>query len=881
MIVALDLETTGVDTQKDTIIEIALYKFDEVTFEILESFSTLINPQISIPEVVSNITNIFDEDVKDAPIFDDVMRKKIKDFIWDAPLLWHNTPFDRDMLLSHKVDIEQNIILDTFVLANIILFEQKSLNLWNLCESLEIPMGAAHRASDDTLATILLFQKITSLFQKLPKSQKEVLGYIFFLSGNASFSWYHHYFWFSKEIISQEKFIKKILSPHTQEKSSPLTEVDLSPLTMSTIQELFQGFPDSEIRENQLQMTKSVSEAFFEGKHMVIEAPTWVGKTFAYLIPSIYAARYHKKSVVISTNTKALQDQIFYKDLDFLSKHLPLSFSYTKLKWRKNYLSFLLYFKALFEQKNHEYQHIMFLSKITLWLFVTEFWELDELNFYPGEYMYIDEIHSDSFLVTHQENPYKNHEFYVQARNKAQESNIIVINHSLLLQDVVKTPSLFGQDYFLVVDEAHNLEDSATDAWMKKFSLKSLKDTIDVIQKTLKKQKNIVDNLDNIFQTLFLQVEFLFDLLRDFAMKKNTFGNEIFSCYLDNGWYQDNKHVRELSQEVSWLGMEISEKLQTLPEETYGLIKNALGHFLEVLDIIHITGKKESLLSYIPVFTLQKSWNHDLSYTILVPGNELKKLLWDKLDGVVLTSATLQIQDDFRYISNTLFLKDFSFLALKSDFDYSKQALLFLPTDLGSIKYKNPKIIDFLSQFFSTIGGKWLLLATSYAAIKELYLELNLLLKKKNITLLAQWVSGSKFKVANYFTHHSEHSILLGTESFWEWIDFPGEILKYLVIHKFPFMVPTDPIFLARSQLYKDAFWEYSIPKAILKTKQWFWRLIRRKSDTGIVVLLDDRIHSNWGKRLLDSFPKDIKMKSSSSKSFLDILQKNLNYYEE
>lgn len=179
MIVALDLETTWVDSKNDKILEVALVKFDENTFEIIDTFSTLINPWIPIPEVISNITNIFDQDVVNAPFFDDEQKDKIEKFIEDSPILWHNTNFDRDFLLKNGIDIEENIVLDTFTLANIIFPYEKSLNLGNLCQSFWIDLKDAHRALDDTIGTIKLFQKITQSFQELSQEKRYFTIYLF------------------------------------------------------------------------------------------------------------------------------------------------------------------------------------------------------------------------------------------------------------------------------------------------------------------------------------------------------------------------------------------------------------------------------------------------------------------------------------------------------------------------------------------------------------------------------------------------------------------------------------------------------------------------------------------------------------------------------
>lgn len=875
MIIALDLETTGIDPKNDKILEVALIKFDENTFEILDTYSTLVHPGIPIPEIISNITNIFDEDVKQAPFFDDIQKQKIEDFIQDFPILWHNTNFDRDFLLQNGVDIKENIVLDTFVLANIIFPYEKSLNLWNLCESFWIVLADAHRALDDTKATIALFQIITQKFLDLSSDKKDILNFIFSQTPIQAFSFYKHLFGFSKEILDEEKFIKKILKTigkyTSKEKQKIFFEKEV---TNDLIQEIFLSLPNSELRENQLQMSYKIREVLFENKKIAIEAPTGVGKTFAYLIPSLLKSLKHDEQVVISTNTKALQDQIYYKDLQFLEQNFPYTFQYSKLKWRKNYLSVLRYFEFILDRGGFQVEEIWFLAKVSLWLFDTKLWELDELNFYPHEQYYVKNIHSDHFLVLFESNEYKQYEYIFKARNHALTAQIVIINHSLLIQDKASSQPIFGHIQNLIIDEWHNIEDTLTDAMIKSFSLQSLEDSIHHVENTLKKQNFPIDNIDKKLENFFLQVSFLFDLFFHYAQKQNTFGNEVFQTLIQGDFFTQQENIQNLCQTIEVQYIEIFNHLQTSPDKVFQSLKTEIWNLEEMVQIMKICTTKESSETYIPIFSIQKNGNNILYYTVLNPGKFLQSILWESVHRVAITSATLQINNSFQYIKNALHLDDFDFLSLQSDFDYSTQALLFIPNDLGSIKYNNPKINEFILSFLTLTKGKTLVLLTSFNAIRDLYLTLNLPLKKLWTTILAQWVWWSKHKIANHFKKHSATSVILGTDSFWEGVDIPGDDLRYLFIHKFPFLVPTDPIFKARGQLYKDAFLEYSIPKAIIKTRQWFGRLIRTKQDTGIVILLDDRYFStSWGWLMRASFPEDIKIKIGSSANFLELLK--------
>ncbi|MDD5770345.1 MAG: helicase C-terminal domain-containing protein [Candidatus Gracilibacteria bacterium] len=875
MLIALDLETTGLEKEKDKIIEIALIKFDENTFEIIETFETLINPLIPIPEVISNITNIFDTDIIQAPVLNSELKQKIENFIGNNPILGHNTNFDRDFLIKNGIQIEENLVLDTFILSNIILLYEKSLNLGSLCESLDLELTDAHRALGDTIGTIKLFKELFKKFTGLEKEKKELLNFLFSKSNSKSFKYYKDLFFNNIELINEEDFIKKtlkIIGKYNKENNSKQEEIE--EYNFKTIKEIFENLPNSELRQNQLEMSLKIDDSLKNDKKIVIEAPTGVGKTFAYLIPGVIYALKNKEQVIISTNTKALQDQIFYKDLEFLNKNLSYNFSFSKLKGKRNYFSISRYFNYLFNNSLLDIDETTFFSKICLWLFDTKFGELDELNYYPKEYFFQRNISGDHFLVLFESNEYKLYEHLYKARTIAQNSNIVIINHSLLIQDSTSSQPLFGQIKNLIVDEAHNLEDTTTDALKKTFSLQSLQESIDKILNIISKSNFVIENLDNKFNNLFGLVALSFDLFFDYAIKQNTFGNESYEALLEKDFYLENKDIVNLSNNIEISLIEIFNHLQTSPDKIYNLLKTEISNLEEVLQILKIAFDKKSILSYIPIFSYNKLGNNTLSYTILNPGNFLNLTLWQKIDSIVLTSATIKINDNFEYIKNILDLIDFEFLAFESDFDYSKQALLFIPNDLGSIKYNNPKINEFILSFLQIVLGNTLVLLTSFNSIKDLFLTLNIPLKKLGTSILAQGVGGSKHKIANHFKKYSSSSVILGTDSFWEGVDIPGDDLKYLFIHKFPFLVPTDPIFKARGKLYNDSFRDYSIPKAIIKTKQGFGRLIRTKKDTGIIILLDDRYFStNWGITMKSSFPHNINIKIGSSQSFLDLIK--------
>lgn len=884
MIVAIDLETTWLDNKKDKIIEIALVKFDENTFEILDEYTTFIYPEVAIPELISNITNIFDDDVFSAPTIDEISNK-IKEFIWISPILWHNVYFDRDFLIQNNINIENNVIIDTFFLANIVCFSEKSLNLEFLCNTLWIPLVWAHRALNDVKATILLFNKLVEKFKNLSDLNKNLLYYIFSKSNDLNINFLRQYLFSSYKlnILSKEDFEKEILNivwkynfdnqieykriQNLKENKKYKKNIDF--------QTIYTSLWSIEKRENQLKMTNIVYSSLNDKINSVIEAPTWVWKSFAYLIPSINFSSQYWQKVFVSTKTKVLQDQLFFKDLSFLKDKLDIDFSYTKLKWKSNYFCLQSFFEDLWEY-NIEYEKISFLSKILLWLNETEFWELDELSYYSKEYYYLKFINSDSFWVLTDNNIYKNWEFLFKARQNMTTSDIIIINHSMLFSDIALENSNLWTIKNLIIDEAHSIEDSVTDSLKKSFNKKTLDEIFSSIEKKLDNKKikkiDFLNKKDSIVDNVVLLLDYCLNYINQKVQNNNFYKTVLI--------WKDFFWELTFEQIITKLNLDFIDIVDLLTNisTVYEIDLTRDISWLELINkILKIVFDSSSFEEYISILNFSDYNWVSIEFTLLNPWKYLEQNLWSKVDSVILTSATLDIWDNFSYFKNILSLKDeyFKFYTFLSDFNYKEQATLFIPNNLWSVKNNSKIVIEFLKEFYSSVRWNTLTLFTSFNSIKDVYTSLNFYMKKLWINLYPQWILWWKLKLINFFLENSNNSILLWTDSFWEWVDIPGEDLKYLVIYKIPFSVPTDPIFLARSSLFKNAFTEYSIPKSIIKLKQWFWRLIRSKKDKWIVILLDDRIYStDWWKAFYKAFPDNINTKVWSSKVFIDLFTK-------
>lgn len=871
MIICFDLETTGLDKYNDRIIEIAMIKFDEKTYKVIDTFNSLVNPETSIPDLISNITNITDNDVVWAPILDD-LKNEILDFVWDCPLLGHNIHFDVDFFINNWINVKQNVTIDTFFLANFLSFNEPSLNLEMLCNSFWIWFEWAHRALNDAKATIELFKKLSEKFNKLPKIKKHLLYYIFNKSEDINVSFLREFLFNNIDSnLSFKDFESKILKVVGKLDTEEQLIIDKN-IDNKNMSNMFDILWNVEKRDNQLKMTNMIMDSFSKKKKVVIEAPTGLWKSFAYLIPSVVHSIKSWEKVFVSTKTKALQDQLYWRDLCFLKDNLWLNFNYTKLKWKKNYLSIKLFFDE-FWIDDINYSKVWFLSKILLWLYKTKYWELDEINFFWQEFSFLRSINSDNFSVLTEKNDYRRYEYLFKARVRLESSNVIIINHSLLFSDINSETSVLWKIQNLVIDEWHNIEDSVTDSLRLSYSLNGIIEQFDIIEKILTKinakKIEFLQFKENLISKLELLDDYWFNYLDLKVRDKQS-----YKLTLLKPDFFDNADFSSLLKKVELDFMDIVDKLAI--EEEYDFTKE-IGIIQGTLDIIKIMLDKNADKKYIRIVNYSDNFGISFEYTLLNPWEYLRDNLWNKLKTCILTSATLQIWGEFDYFKKLLFLDDFNFYSFDSDFDYKRQATLFIPTDIWNIKNNTEEMVNFLWKFFKIVRWKVLTLLTSYAIIKKIYTSLNTDLKKEGIKLYAQWVAWSKIKLLSFFLDNPNNSILLWTNSFWEWIDIPWDDLKYLVIHKFPFAVPTDPIFQARSVFFKDPFLEYSVPKAIIKLKQWFWRLIRTKSDNWIVILLDDRIVSTaWWNKFFDAFPSEINIKKWKINNFLDILEKKL-----
>lgn len=873
MFVVLDLETTGLSVKDDAIIELALLKIDRHTFREVDRFTTLVFPGKEISDLISQITWIQNKDVVWAPTFSQV-KAQVQEFIEGFPIIGHNISFDLRFLEAHGIDISKNPSIDTFFLANFLCYDIKSLNLWYLCEYFSIDLENAHRALADTLATAQVFQKLIEKLQKLSEGELDFVRYYFWICQDTWVRLLRDTYLPKKEALSQEKLFEiymHILGKNIQD----ITDISHSKNQLD-VGVILANIPWFEPRESQKIMLDKVDKTLNHGEKCMIEAPTWIGKTFAYLLPALKYSLSTGEPVHISTSTKALQDQIYFNDLAFLKQHFPEDFSYTKLKGKRNYLSILALSEFLESNSHSPAAMVSFLLKVFFWSMKTEFWELDDLDFYGEEWGFVSQIHAGSVAVFDESNPYSSLEFVQRARKRAKKSNIIITNNHILFQDIISEGSLLWGVKNLILDEAHALEDVVTQSLKKSLWFASFQTLTQKIDQKIQKYKIVLETFALQKQQMLYDMAELFSIFEGALFENFSLDAKYKTLLLQESFFSEREELGMLAKKIFDLAEGLKKWLQDCDEEVALKFQSEIQEISFCQQVIAEVFFHRDFQKSFYYIAHDENKGTQLFSSVLHPGSFLQEYLWSKLESVVITSATLQMGDDFAYIRKMLHLEDFETLTLPSDFDYEKQALLYIPQDLGSVKNNVSQILTFLDVFFRTVRGRTLVLFTAFFMIREVFSQLKSSLESENIHLHAQSISGSKHKQIDAFKKHPENSILLGTDTFWEGIDIPGEDLQYLIIHKIPFQVPTDPVFQARSRLFQDSFQEYAIPKSILKLKQGFWRLIRTKKDTWIVVFLDDRIRNTpWGQKYYQAFPENIKIRTGTTQKLLEILSKH------
>lgn len=904
-IVALDIETTGLDPSSDSIIEIGAIRFSGRRIE--DEWSTLVNPNRLIPSLITQLTGITNEMVRNAPPVRSVI-KELEDFIGDCPVLGHNISFDLSFLERAGLKFYGEVI-DTFELASVLLPTASRYSLGALGQILGLLLPATHRALDDARLTQAVFTRLYEKAQTLPI---ELIAELVRLS--EPFEWGAG--WVFEQILRANKHASRSSAASLTfqppaiylKTGEPLSPVDPPvPLDPDEIAALLEpGGPFShyyenfETRQQQVEMLRAVVRALSNSQHLLVEAGTGTGKSFAYLVPAAVWALQNHHRVVISTNTINLQDQLINKDVPDVRAALNLDLRAIVLKGRNNYLC-PRKLEKMRQNGPENADQMRVLAKILVWLLEGGSGDRTEINLHgPVERDIWDRLSAEDEGCKSEVCLGRmggNCPFFL-AHQAAQHAHLIVVNHALLLADAISGNRVLPEYNYLILDEAHHLEEATTNALSYRVTQSDLQRLLKDLGGT---SSGVLGRMLNVLSKILSPADFAaFDQAvqrcTDLAFRLEHDFKQFFlsiASFLEDqregnpiGIYgQQERVTRATRTQPGWAEIEMT---WDTAGETCKLLLNLLAQFYKTIgelegavpeELEDAQGELGNLYrrlaeaeTYITalvsnplpdtVYWLEVQPNRNQLVLQMAPlqiGSLMEEYLWHQKSSVILTSATLTTDDSFDYLRERLYADEAEELVLGSPFDYENSALLYLVNDIpepSDINNYQRAVENTLIRLSKATNGRLLALFTSYAQLRRTSQAIAPALAEAGIIVYEQGEGASANALLETF-RDADKAILLGTRAFWEGVDIPGAALSVLVIVKLPFDVPSDPIIAARSETFEDPFNQYNLPEAILRFRQGFGRLIRTQSDRGVVAILDRRVLTKrYGKLFIQSLPQ-------------------------
>lgn len=916
----LHFKTTG-NEPSDEIIQVSFVSLSD-NLNVEREYCTFVRPSASISKFISQLAGIADEDVQDAPYIDEVMMDLVP-LLSDAVLIGHNIAFHYSFLCRA---LEQTgylpftgYILDIIQLLRI---------LFPSLPSFQLDSDHLHQADNDAKVIAHLFIHCLEALERLPLLTLQQLVDIFDVQEEQHLKWFFANKLKEREALGWQEegeyhpYRQIVLKQADWTETKPLRAPFEQPLKGETFAQfldevkanLATQLDEYESRKSQEQMFNEVMACFTQEHHLLIEAGTGIGKSLGYLLPSLYQSVSQESKVVISTHTIHLQEQLKQRDFPLLEKVVSFPFQAAVLKGRRHYLC-LKKFEHKIRKRDfvHPADDRLTAAQMMVWLSETEHGDDEELHFTSEGVKFWDTVASDSDSCLHRSCPWFRRCFYHRARHHAHLADIIITNHSLLFTDVIAEHRLLPVYKQLVIDEAHHFEETATKhlaTHLQYFSLihpliKLCKDSkngaliwlqqhlrlrgnkktgneealmwVNKMDKLFVQFTNVRGNWDHIFERLF-------QILFSRGSRGQVEGKQIVLHLLtgnrSDGWSDilklENDIYILLSDIIRTGEQFINEWKDDDDDEMQSMIPHVMRLFKDMKQRrdefrLFVQGEEGNTVYWMEGNMQYKHKSIQMYAVPLSVSDTLQKYFFKQKKSIILTSATLSVNNSFQFMEERLGLKDIKqegrlqTVILPSPFNYREQALVVIPRDFPRIKgtsdaHFNSVFIKSLTDVAKVTKGRMLVLFTSYQMLKDVYEPLQRSLKAYHIQVLGQGVdSDNRSKLTSTF-NEQPNSVLLGTSSFWEGIDIPGDTLICLVIVRLPFQPPNHPLVEAKcdrlKQMKQNPFQQYTVPQAIIRFKQGFGRLVRTARDKGIVIIYDTRvIETNYGKRFLHSLP--------------------------
>ena len=927
VMVSLDLETTGLDQRSDMIIEIGAVKFRGN--EEIEQFSALINPGRDIPPFISDLTGISNQDVADAPSIEAILPDLIE-FLGDHPMVGHNVAFDAGFLVRNGVP-PRSQTFDTYDLTYALLPGAVEYNLGGLGMAFGLVHDNPHRALSDALVTrdlfLLMLEKLTELppgmlseFSRLAAASGWTTGILAgrtldHMDSAAAFQATSEVRPDPRELGGRlrvrrssrrqsdpEGFDEPEEIEQTEEIIEPEDSKNNPADGGASVSDVFgadghlsRELVGFEYRAQQERMAEMVADAIEDGEHLIVEAGTGVGKSLAYLVPAALHTLSGGRTVIVSTNTINLQEQLVAKDIPAAQSVLraigyPDDALFTaQLKGRSNYLCYRRWSHSK-TSIDMTIPEARLMAKTMVWLESTASGDRSELRLNRDDQAAFTRISAQGARgCPAPDGPC----FLRAARGRAHNADIVVINHSLLLADLVMGGGLLPEHDALIIDEAHHLESVATNNFGFRVDQRQVEGDLSGLSGDRGTVSDAIRALRAAAQA-DPAAETLATGLLEAVGRARSAATELFRSLKETmtaltpgrGFQGNDMRITEGTRqqpawsdlEVSWENFDLATSTVSLGLRDIGIAIDRAPSSLESRNLqavgLNVTAALESieesrrgLRQGIPepedgmvcwLSARPPNGSIAVSGAPLAVGPALRDTLFERERCVILTSGTLADEGRFDRIRDTLGVESGREVALGSPFDFKKAALVLVPGDIPEPNRPgfNEGVAQAIKDVAMVLRERTLVLFTSNSALNATRSAIKSSLEAEGIKLVAQGIDGPPHRVMRALDANKA-TVALGAASLWEGVDLEESSIGALMIARLPFPVPSDPVFSARSELYDDGFGDYAVPSAVLRFRQGFGRLIRSRSDRGVFIVLDSRMATRgYGAAFRDALPE-------------------------
>lgn len=647
--------------------------------------------------------------------------------------------------------------------------------------------------------------------------------------------------------------------------------------------ELISGY---RYREEQVRLAESIAASFLNQEFLVSEAGTGVGKTYAYLIPAILWALERKERVVISTRTRALQQQLTEKDLPDIKKVLEYEFDAVEAKGRENYLCWNKYMRILAGRRKFEAGEEEFVEAILRWAENTKSGDRKELDLDSSLMSRWGIVAADRKSCLRDNCPYHDKCFRIKMLKSLEKADLIVTNHALLLSDMLVENSILPQYSYLVVDEAHTFDRLAFDHLSLRFSLPEICETLELLYIREKGYERgylqllkgkypglkdlCLETVEILTANLGLLEKLFATLSRASLEKENNYARVIQWHDHDSKWFHESvalhaewqASIQLLYEKLTAINEEIGESEENNELE---LLTQSLSEYSGIAAMI--MDENLDKVDKITWLEYERGQVAAVASSSLDAGGILTERLYNKLESMVMVSATLAIEERFDYFLTRIGLNPLlaadrvNTLLQQSPFNYDEQARMLIIDDIPEPAEPGfaETVAGVLETLIMAMGGQVMVLFTARSQLREIATMLRPDCDFNGIKLLVQYEDGEFSHLIDEFVN-SSNAVLMGVETFWEGIDLKGDVLKCVVIVRLPFRPPSDPYCTAADRSCrlenKNSFQHFMLPDATVRFKQGIGRLIRSEEDRGLVVLLDSRLEKKaYGRVFKNSIP--------------------------